>query len=129
VKTVNGSELPKKYLSCLATGETPTFAAWLESAMVNGAAVWKHPLLLLSTQRLIICKERTLGTPNADFAITWPEVSAVKSGPWRGSYSPLIQLDVQTRHGRLTLPVQNIYAVDTETAIRVGYLGNHNQGS
>jgi hypothetical protein len=126
VQTIEGSELEAKYLSCLESGETPTFAAWLEFASVNGAADWKRPLLLLTSHRLIISKEKLFGRPKADFTITWPEVSAVSGGPWHGTYSPLIQLDVQTLRGTLSLPVKNVHAVDIEGSIRAGYLSNPN---
>ncbi|MGH3155113.1 MAG: hypothetical protein ACRDNF_00845 [Streptosporangiaceae bacterium] len=126
MQTIEGSELAAKYLSCLEPGETPTFATWLEFASVNGAADWKRPLLLLTSQRLIISKEKLFGKPKADFTITWPEVSSVSGGPWHGTYNPLIQLDVQTRRGALALPVKNVHAVDVESAIRAGYLSNPN---
>jgi hypothetical protein len=45
----------------------------------------------------------------------------VTSGPWRGTYNPLIQLDVQTSRGTVSLAVQNLYATDVESAIRAGY--------
>jgi hypothetical protein len=48
----------------------------------------------------------------------------VTGGPWRSAYNPLIQLDVQTIHGILALPVQTVHATDTESAIRAGYLSN-----
>lgn len=124
MQTINGAELAAKYLSCLEAGETPTFAAWLEFASVNGGADWKHPLLLLTSHRLIISKEKLLGRPSADFAVTWPEVSTVRGGPWHGAYNPLIQLDVTTVRGNLALPVQTVYASDVESAIRAGYINN-----
>jgi hypothetical protein len=124
VQTIEGSELSAKFLSCLEPGETPTFAAWLEFASVNGGADWKHPLLLLTSHRLIISKEKLLGKPKPDFAIAWSEVSTVSGGPWHGTYNPLIQLDVQTLRGTLSLPVNNVHAVDIESAIRAGYQNN-----
>jgi hypothetical protein len=126
VNTVEGSELAAKYLSCLEPGETPRFAAWLEFASVGGGADWKHPLLLLTSHRLIISKEKLFGKPQADFAITWLEISTVSSRPWYGAYSPLIQLNVQTLQGALALPVKNVHAADIEGAIRAGYLNNPN---
>lgn len=127
MQTVEGYELAAKYLSCLEPGEAPTFAAWLEFASVNGSADWKHPLLLLTSRRLVICREKSFGRPKADFAIGWPEVSTVKGGPWRGVFNPLIQLDVQTSRGTLALPVKTVHAVDIESAVRAGYLNSRNQ--
>lgn len=126
MQTVEGVGLEAKYLSCLERGETATFAAWLAFASVNGGDEWKHPLLLLTDKRLIVSKERLFGRPRVDFAVTWAEVSTVRSGPWSGTFSPLIQLDVLTLRGTLALPVKNIIASNIEGAIREGYLSNPN---
>ena len=90
----------------------------------SGEADWKQPLLLLTSHRLIVSKNRLFGNPKADFTISWPEVSAVQACPWHGTYSPLVQLEVHTARGILTLPVRNIHAVEVESAIRSCYLGD-----
>ena len=126
MQTIEGFELAAERFPRLEPDETLTFAAWLEFASVNGCADWKHPLLLLTSHRLIISKDKRIGKLKADFAIAWPEVSTVSGGPWHGTYSPLIQLDVQTLRGTLALPVENVHAVDIEGAIRSGYLNNPN---
>jgi hypothetical protein len=124
MQILGGPELNAKYLSLLEPSETPAFAVLLAFASVNGGPDWRSPVLLLTNQRLIISKEKLLGKPKADFAIGWPEVSTVDSGPWNGTYNPLIQLDVRTGRGVLSLPVRALYAAETEGAIRAGYLGN-----
>lgn len=124
MQTIEGYDLAAKYLACLEPGEVATLAAWPEFASVNGTADWKHPLLLLTSKRLILVREKRFGKPSADFAITWPEVSRVSSGPWHGAFNPLIELEVQILRGALALAVQTAQAVDIESAIRAGYLSN-----
>ena len=124
MQILGGPELNAKYLSLLAPSETPAFAVLLAFASVGGGTDWRSPVLLLTNQRLIISKERLLGKPKADFAIAWPEVSTVDSVPWNGTYNPLIQLDVRTSRGIVSLPVRTLYASDTESAIRAGYLSS-----
>ena len=124
MQILGGPELNGKYLSLLAPGETPEFAVLLAFASVNAGPDWRSPILLLTNERLILSKEKLLGKPKADFAIAWPEVSTVDSGPWNGTYNPLVQLDVQTSRGTVSLPVRTLYAAETESAIRTGYLSN-----
>jgi hypothetical protein len=125
MKTVEGAELDDaKYLPLLAPGEALAFAARLAFASVNGGPDWREPFLILTSQRLIISKDKLFGKPKLDYAITWPEVSTVDNGPWNGTFNPLVQLDVRTARGTLALPVRTLYAADVESAIRAGYLSN-----
>jgi hypothetical protein len=128
MKAVQGFELTAKDLSVVETGESATFAARLSWAYVNGADL-REPLLVLTDQRLIISQQKLFGKRSADFVATWAEVATVSSGPWHGTFNPLIQLDVKTTRGTIGLAVQTLYAVDVESAIRAGYLSNPNHPS
>jgi hypothetical protein len=121
MQLADGRELGQKFLSCLEPGETPTFAAWLMNATVNGGSSWSIPLLLLTSHRLIISKEKLLGRPKADFAVAWPGVSTVGSGSiaLHG-----IELIVTTTRVTVSVVVRSEHAVEVESAIRAGYLSN-----
>jgi hypothetical protein len=123
LKAVQGFELTAKDLSVLAPGESAQFAARVPWVYLNAAEL-REPLLVLTDQRLIITGQRLLGKRKADFAAPWREVRTVDSGPWHGTFNPLIQLDVQTSRGTVGLAVQTLYAADVESAVRAGYLSN-----
>ena len=123
MKAIQGFELTAKDLSVVGSDKRARLAARIAWVYVNGSEL-RESLLILTDRRLIICKQRLLGKPKADFAVTWPEVVTVSSGPWRGTYNPLIQLDVQTKRGTVGLAVETLHAPDVEGAIREGYLSN-----
>lgn len=120
--TVEGHNLTNKHLSLIDADETPTFAARPSFATVGPVgAHWTAPLLLLTSRRLIISKDRFLGQPKADFSEEWGDISSVKGQLWNGG-GPQIQLLVQTRYTSIELIVQPQFAVEVESAIRSGYL-------
>ena len=121
MRTVEGTELGAKDLAMLDAGEEPTFAARPTFATVGAGGHWSTPLLVLTTRRLVLSKDRLLGKPKADFAVSWPEVRAVSGELWNGG-GPQIQLIVDTARAQVELIVPPEHAVDVESAIRSGYL-------
>lgn len=123
MKTIEGHELTNKELSLITTSETPTFAARpsINYATVGTGAHWPRPLLLLTSRRLLISKDKIFGQPKADFSAEWSEVSGVKGELWNGG-GPQIQLRLETTRASVELIVQPQFAVEIESAIRAGYL-------
>lgn len=121
MKTIEGGEVTSRDLDLLEAGEAPTFATRPSYATVGAGSHWSLPLLLLTSSRLLISKDRFFGKPKADFVARWSDVRTVNGRLWNGG-GPQIQLTVQTAHGDVELIVQPQYAADVESAIRAGYL-------
>ena len=105
----------------LRTIADATKASGLTFATVGAGGHWSTPLLVLTTRRLVLSKDRLFGKPKADFAVSWPEVRAVSGELWNGG-GPQIQLIVDTARAQVELIVPPEHAVDVESAIRSGYL-------
>ncbi len=120
MQTVEGGELSSKELALVDRGETATFAARPSYVTVGVGAHWSLPLLLLTSRRLIISKERLFGKRRVDFAAAWVEVASVSGQPWNGG-GPDIQLIVRSRQVDIELIVRPQHAVEVESAIRSGY--------
>ena len=122
MQLVDGREISSRHLTYLESGEVPTFGAWLSNALVNGKD-WRIPLLLLTSHRFLIIRERIVGKPKAGLALPWADVSTIGSG----SITPsAIELIVATVAGPIPIIVPSQYASDIEGAIRAGYLSNPN---
>jgi hypothetical protein len=121
MQTIEGYKLTNKDLSLIKPEETPTFAARPSYATIDGGAHWDNPLLLLTSCRLLISRDRLIGKPKADFSADWSDISSIRGELWNGG-GPQIQLLVQTERASIELIVQPQHAVDVESAIRAGYL-------
>jgi hypothetical protein len=121
MQTVEGRDLTAKELSLVGGDETPTFAARPTFVTVGRGQPITAPLLLLTSKRLVIARDKIIGKLRADYSADWSDVLSVAGQLWRGS-GPQIELLVRARPADLQLVVQAIHAVDIESAIRHGYL-------
>ena len=123
MKTVEGTEVSGKVLALLGAGESATFAARPAYATVRSGVNCSGAVLLLTSRRMLIIKDRVFGKPKADFAVDWTEVIRVEGSLWKGG-GPKIQLLVFNSRTRepVELIVAPQHAAVVESAIRSGYL-------
>lgn len=119
---IGNAAVPNGIEKILGHGEEIRAVAVPKYATVGPGPNWPSTTLVLTSQRLIVTKDRLLGKPKPDFSAEWSGVGDVHGQLWNGG-GPDIQLVVPTTQGDLELIVTPILAVEVESAIRDGYIG------
>jgi hypothetical protein len=123
MKDIEGYAIPDKVLQVVTNDETLTCVFQPSYATARLGQTWSRPHVLLTSDRLVIVKDRLFGRARADVVVDWADVSGVTGQLWMGG-GPKIQLLVSGP--RLSPPIELIvppeFAVDAESAIRSCYL-------
>lgn len=112
------AQLSEKDRKVLNSGEAVVYAMRPLEGDVSGK---QHviPLLLLTDQRILLCKETLMRGPKIVFEAGWIDVNAIDGEP--GYTAGRIRFHVATTYGQLSFDVPAEIASEVESAVREGY--------